>query len=100
MKESMDGIPIGVNNWLFCKEVFVPGMFKTLALDLAAGASGEVLVVAGVLDVTLRMKKDDFWVEPKLLIVLLTVLKFKEYLIIQKIIISFEFSKWTKSNAF
>lgn len=37
----------------------MPGMFNTLALDLAAGVSGEVLV-AGVLEVTLRMKKADF----------------------------------------
>lgn len=68
MNESMDGIPIGVNSWLFCKEVLVPGMFKTLALDLAAELSGEVLM-ADVLEVTLRMKKADFWFEPKLLIV-------------------------------
>ena len=28
----MSNLPIGVNSWLFCKEVRVPGMFRTAAV--------------------------------------------------------------------
>ena len=63
MKESIDGIPMGVSSWLFCKLVLVPAMFKILlVLALAAGFSGEVLESWEIceLDVDLRTKNADF----------------------------------------